>query len=287
MTTITPAPEQKSLADADILLSAMSAGEALKALFEKKKSSRGTFSLAVLSTLVQGLSKGYLSQVMNGQKILNPKYASELADAFDLSPLQKRAFELLTSRDATKTPAARQGLNAQLVTQLKLVRFRSKKVLELKSAQFFSFELYAAFGLFGNAARKQQLCELFHEKSDEEIEEALHWLEFWKVVRKDGEQYFLTNHGLVLNADGNALTYVDFWIKSAEDAQQAVPKWAGNSDLSFIASFLVTAKNEVFTERIKALKEQVMAFLAEIESESGDSLFRCNIQFYPVRKKND
>lgn len=266
-----------------ILKDAADGSDALARLFELKRSRAKTFTLGVIARRTD-LSKSYLSEVFSGKKRLNPRYGDALSRCLGLSFMEQACLRALVARDAAKDPDDKARFTAELAQVRRALGLVSLSEMQGGEGLLFAFDLYASFGLFGNAPTEKQLRALFKEKPHHEVSECLRFLLRTGAVAQEGDVFRYTDKGVVVSTEGKgADAYMPYWRGAIEDALRNLSTWAPRREESCFTSYVVSVKMEEYKARLEELKASLLKFASACDSAEGDALVRMNLQIFPVR----
>jgi uncharacterized protein (TIGR02147 family) len=266
-----------------ILLEAQDSAEAFRQLYQTAKNLDKRYSLSFMCRRLGLSSKGFLSDVMQGKRLLGHKYWDKVGQIFHLDPACHEILILLFSIDNEKDCDRKKLLTDELAIKRKALRY-SKKILSSKlRGMFFSFDVFCAFGLFHNEPSKEQLRQYFGVERGVELEVALNILLTTGLIEKtDHGTYRLTDNRIRFSDSEDGISHLDFLRESIEDARRSVETWKTRTDESIFASNIISVKRSDYLAALNKLKRDLLEIQSNLESQEADILIRFNIQVYPT-----
>ncbi len=263
-----------------ILIEAHSATEALKTLFEARKSRFARFSLGVISKKT-GASKGYLSDVLSGRRNLNARYWDSMAEVFGLEDSAKHLFVLLLKRDTEDQPTELQNLDAEINAYRKALGM-SVQIMPKVQGLFFALEVFVAFGLFKNQPMREDLRNYYGVSRSIELDYALHHLKSMHLIEeRDGRFYLLKDHLNFLGSE-DGLSFKDYLKESLLNALRQLDAWHERTDEAFIESTLLSVQRATLRGKLPEIRDAIHKMQADLESASADTMIHFNIQVFPT-----
>ena len=266
----------------EVLIACDNSTEAFRRLYQQKKQGEHHFSLAFIAREC-GVSKGYVSDVMSGRRLLSKKHWLKFLSLFDLSPSMEYFFRLLLSRDSLKSLGEIQSISEEIEAQRKALSITKRVIPKKVRGLLYSFELLCAFGLFGNRPSKTQLREYYGAKKGVELDIALHLLKSKEFIdiAEDGHYYLLKEHiGFFDSEDG--LTHKDFMKESIRNAISHVDEFHLKRDEAIYETAIISVKKDEYCSQLDAFRSQLHRMQTDMETGHADTLIRFNIQLFPL-----
>ena len=271
-------------AAAAILVRAAASSDAIGDLYALHKRRHPRASLAAVCKKSGIPSRGYLSEVVNGKRVLHSKHVAGLARALELGEQTTRCLALLVARDNATDAPAREAAARELEVLRKGLAIAFVTLPAAPGAGFFAFEVFCAFGLFGNDVAVADLTQYFGEERREDVNAALSQLSRWGMIE---EQHGRFRHGrdfIIFGASEDRVAHLDFLRHCLADAHARVESWFQHSGRAYIESTMLSvnrARYEAALPRIKELLRQAQAELSTVAD--ADMIARFNVQIYPAK----
>lgn len=258
----------------------------LKDLLEDKKRVNRLFSHRAVLQKMGITSTGFLANVISGRKNLTPAQVQKLAQIMKLKAAEARYFECLVLFNQAKSLDDKNNQMRRLVANQKV----ETKTLARKQLNLFSKWHYVVMREllyfhklkddFRAAARM-----LIPSITTEEAEKAVKELEELEVLSKDAEGYYLQKDSAI--STGNeirSLQVANFQVETMELAKAAIDRFPlAERDISCMTMTLSQGSFEQVKAEIQAFRKRLSAIA--IADDKVDQVFQCNIQFFPVTKK--
>jgi len=266
-----------------IMAEAESASAAISTLYTHNKAANPKVSLAYLCSRAGMKSKGYLSDIMKGRRTLNPRFAAPLAAALGLTGAAARAFKLLAELESGDLEAAPRRQAEERLEVLRRSLAVGREPLPQDLAKMATvFEVYSAFGLYGNAPTMAELLRYFGERHQDTLSAALALLLRHKLIEFDGDRYRAIKTGLIFGA-GTGFGHLDFLRSSLRDAERNLKRWFPRRDEAYIESVILSVKRSDYLKMLPLLRERLLESRSRLDTEKANLLVRFNVQIYPVR----
>lgn len=270
---------------ASVILSSSSL-VALRSLIALRRSVDSKFSYSYISRRLGIKSRSYLSEVLSEKKKLNPKHIVPMVDLLSL-PLPEA--ELLKGKLMLDVG----DLSEAEATRLKSeVRDAEKKLtsgtLQLSDVRDINLVMLLAVCLHlfkDGKATKRQIFDLFKRDRHLEIEKGLHDLIKNGLLMKEGELYSYSpdySHILHVYLATNKKNELDYLKGSIREALDHVGEFQNNAQETVFYSGLITAEKAKYLQELQHVKQNLRSAQSRIESSSGDTVIRFNVQIYPV-----
>ena len=258
----------------------------LKDLLEDRKRVNRLFSHRAVLQKMGITSTGFLANVISGRKNLTPAQVQKLAQIMKLKAAEARYFECLVLFNQAKSLEDKNNQMRRLVANQKV----ETKTLARKQLNLFSKWHYVVMREllyfhklkddFRAAARM-----LIPSITAEEAERAVKELEDLEVLSKDAEGYYLQKDSAI--STGNeirSLQVANFQVETMDLAKAALDRFPlAERDISCMTMTLSQGSFDQVKTEIQAFRKRISAIA--VADEKVDQVFQCNIQFFPVTKK--
>lgn len=258
----------------------------LKDLLEDRKRANRLFSHRAVLQRMGISSTGFLANVISGRKNLTPVQVQKICQIMKLKASEARYFECLVLFNQAKTLEEKNAQMRRLVANQKVeTKTLAKKQLNLFSKWYYVVvrELLYFHRLkddFRTAARM-----LIPSITTEEAEKAVRELEALEMLEKDADGNFLQRESAI--STGNeirSLQVANFQVETMELAKQAIDRFPMEErDISCMTMTLSQTSFDQVKAEIQAFRRRLSAIA--VADEQVDQVFQCNIQFFPVTKK--
>ncbi|MFW7378451.1 MAG: hypothetical protein ACOH5I_06580 [Oligoflexus sp.] len=266
-----------------VMLTAENSAQALSLLYKYFKAKDAKYSLSYICRRLDLSSKGYISDVFHGRRLLHSKHWKKVAELFHLSPPFEDLLYLLFQRDLEKSDEKLRDLDELIGNKRKSLAFSREVLPDKLRGMFFAFDVFCAFGLFQNQPQKQQLRNYFGVERGLELEVALNILLTTGLIEKyELDSYRLVKNHIRFSDSEDGMSHVDFLKQSIENARQQVEKWKEKTDQSIFASNIISVRKSDYVKAIEQLKRNLLEIQSNLESQDADMLIRFNIQIYPA-----
>lgn len=262
------------------LLAAKDSSEAIAELYHLRKRQDARFSLAALGKKAGINSRGYVSDLVSGRRVVSLKYADAVCGAFDLTDASSDYLKALIELDHAEGEAA-DAATAKLDKLRKVLKVEHGSLPKYESQQFFAFEVFCAFSLFGNRPSRAQLAQYFGRARSIDVDYALHDLAMLGLVRKEDKHYVLLKDFISFGDSENGLSHLEFLKLSLSLAMRNLEKWFPRKDEAAIYSSIIAVEKTAYQEKLKELKAYCVEWQTGLETSTADSLIRFNVQVFP------
>lgn len=268
-----------------ILLEATNSSEALRDIYQFRKSRNKSLSLARLCQITGIKSKGYLSEVFAGKKVIAGERLKALLTSLDIEGVHYDYIRTLAARDQLLNqedlPAIEKRLKALRIS-LKVLADNEKEELPI---DLFELEIYCAFGLFGGTASRTQLIKYFGRDRGFALDRCLTNLvrRNWITKEDDTTQAWGINRKHVLLSENNNQHHLSFLQQSIIDAANSIEKWYADKRVAHFESFILSVRSEDYEKAMRAFREKLLVLCNDLESIDADRLVKINLQAYPLR----
>ncbi len=265
-----------------ILAGAQTSGEALKQLFNHYKALQPRFSMTTICKKSGVKSRGQLSDVFSGRRLLPSRYLAGIQTAFSLGPLQAECLKLLIERDQAKTKEERSSIELALMTARKTLeiryesfRFGAKQVQD-------AMEVYCALGLKPKPNDPSAIQRaLGGAQTLNSVQDGLALLVSIGAIQIDPDLgYVIESQHLLFGLIDGKERSIDYLKGSISHALSCLEEKFNERSSSFFTSTILSVKRRDYETALAELRAKVVAFQSELESGEADTLVRLNIQIY-------
>lgn len=260
-----------------------SSSEALRRLFQNKKKESSAFSLAFIGKKLGIKSRGYLSDVLSGKKILGEKYLPSISKLFGLDRQQTRYLNFLNARDHLSAKNA-----ATFEVDIKLSRLKKRMLIEsdqtipYHSGQVIKvFKVFCAFSLFKGSPTDSDLKSFFGVSVEKELE----ILKAWGLIHSEGSHFRQNKEFVIFDQSADGVSHLDFLKAAIKDAMIQIDTQFDDREKCHFESTILSVKRSEFVKKIQKLKEISKNFQSDIETDDADMIVHFNIQAYPAKSK--
>lgn len=268
-----------------ILLKSKSSADMIRKIFEHARKENPKTSLAKIAQLSGIASRGYLSEVCSGKKVLHSRYVNKLAQALNLSTLQTKFLltQVLKERGGIKVNEGH--LDAELAKLKKALQVSSNELPDDFAENLKVLEIFCAFGLFGNRPSHEDLISYFGHRHRVKIEDAIEKLQMAGFIREvglhlelaEGTDYFF-------NQPGSTRKYVRILKCALKDSQTKLPIWFERREEALFDSTVISTTTDIYNEALNKFRSYLSEAKADMESQKADILVRLNVQIYPLHE---
>jgi uncharacterized protein (TIGR02147 family) len=258
----------------------------LKELLEEKKKENRQFSHRAVLQKMGISSTGFLANVLSGRKNLTPEQVLKLAQILKLKAGEVRYFECLVLFTQARSLEERNAQLKRMVANQRVeTRSLSKKQLNLFSKWHYVVlrEMLYFHRLkddYRTAARM-----LLPAISSEEVEKAVEELAALDFIEKDGEGIYRQKDVAVTTGNEiRSLQVANFQMETIDLAKSALDKMPmSERDISCMTVTLSMESFDQVKAEIQAFRKRLSAIA--VADQKSDQVFQCNIQFFPVTRK--
>ncbi len=266
------------------LAEAATAREFLLALFEhRKKTTRGV-SLAWVVKRAGIASRGYLSDVMRGRRVLHPKYETPLLEALGAGDGVKELASALLAHERAEKPAERRRLaEAVFEARATLKMEVANKPLPEKPPNIFTFELASTFQLLGPRFTRKDLERRFPKDRHAEIAEALVYMERIGHLKKSVACVYQTPKSLLVYPVHLDPEFSEQCLRYAMgQSARHVRRWVGRRDEAHFQAMIIPAERAAMQRHLPKIRKLLGQINALIKSETPDCLVRVGFNAFPL-----
>jgi uncharacterized protein (TIGR02147 family) len=265
---------------AEALSTASNSSEAIRNLYRGFKDTNPRYSIPYICKKAGISSAGYLSDVMQGKRVLNEKYQSGIIKAFGLNGAAARYLKALFAMDHGKDTAVANAAEKRLPALRKALFIASRTVSHDTALFFFALEVFCAFGLFKNSPTLQNLADYFISHSVKEIHRAILLLKELQVIALDGEHYVVVSDQI--NFGGTEFSQIDYLKLAFKHGIQNIEKWYQKPECALFESINVSVKKSDLAKYLPLVRQSTEDLRLNLETDDGDMIVRLNLQIYPI-----
>lgn len=274
-----PEPTPKHIAKA--LSDAKNSSEGIRALYLSFKEQDPRYSIPYICRKAGISSQGYLSDVMQGKRVLNSKYRAGVIRAFGLKGAAARYLKTLLEIDHQKAPIS-STLTKKVSAQKKALTIEHRSIAPDMAQFFFALEVFCGFGLFRNTPTMQDLVDYFASRSITELHQAILLLKELKLIALQGDRYVVTN--AQVNFGGEEFSQIEYLKLAFKHGMQNINKWYNQPDISLFESINISVKKSELIKHLPAVRQSTEDLRLALETDDGDMVVRLNLQIYPVEQ---
>ena len=254
-------------------------------LEERKKESQGFSHRAVLAKM--GISStGFLANVISGRKNLTPGQAQKLAAVLKLRAGEARYFECLVLFTQARSLEEKNVQLKRLVANQRVeTRSLTRKQLNLFSRWHYVVlrEMLYCPRLKDDYRKAARM--LLPSLGADEAEKAIRELEAMELVERDGEGVCRQKDSAVTTGNEiRSLQVANFQMEMMDLAKAALDHMPmAERDISCMTLTLSMESFDQVKSEIQAFRKRLSAIA--VADAKSDQVFQCNIQFFPVTRK--
>lgn len=258
----------------------------LKDLLEEKKKENRQFSHRAVLQKMGVSSTGFLANVLSGRKNLTPDQVQKLGFILKLKAAETRYFECLVLFTQARSLEERNAQMRRMVANQKVeTRAISKKQLNLFSK--WHYVVLREMLYFHRLKEDYRTAGrmLMPPIPSEDVEKAVRELEALEFIEKDAEGVYRQKDAAVTTGDEiRSLQVANFQMETMELARAALDKLPmAERDISCMTVTLSMESFDQVKSEIQAFRKRLSAIA--VADRNSDQVFQCNIQFFPVTKK--
>ncbi|NRA68246.1 MAG: hypothetical protein HRU19_27425 [Pseudobacteriovorax sp.] len=272
---------------ADILVTSESSGECLRRLYESLAAEKPQFSMNSVSDKIGIKSRGYLSWVFSGKRVLHPKYFLSTANFFQLTGLRARILELLIFIDRTRKDSERERYDSELADLRKALGHRRSVLPPRVKNICFALEVLGVIGLHQEPPTREQLLKSFQRDERIGLDDAIHsLLHFGMLEKSPTGQLQMSENTQVLIGQNGGVTHIEFLETSLADTLETLEHWYHRPEEAVVETHLIGVKQSELKTIAAKIRDQVNVFCDELEDQKPDTLVRLNLSIHPVRSRD-
>lgn len=275
---------------AGLILDAESGIVALKKLLVLRKAEDNKITLAWLSRKLQIKSKSYLSEALNGKKVLKWAHVDALIAECQLKILEAKLLKARIVSEAKSTKDKERELAkaeiAQLRKQLNATQFSIADLGDFRIAAL----VLVSFYLFKNhEASRTDIVKLFGKAEAFNIDRALYQLVTMKALAQKEDRYLLVENlavSALAFAEGDTSKEKDFLRSCFQEGLKTLDDRYDDTELSCFFSSCVTVNIPVYKDKLNEFRNLMRSFITDLDTKNPDCVARINIQMYPILVKS-
>ncbi|MES2802501.1 MAG: TIGR02147 family protein [Bdellovibrionota bacterium] len=266
-----------------ILLGAKNSSEATRNLYLHYKSIHRNYSLSYICQKAGIPSKGYLSDVMRGTRILNMKYMEGLIKVFKLSHSAGSFYQTLVRMDHEKDPDEIKRLLEKRKRAEKAMKVSEGAVPAPLTSLFFNLELFCRMGLFNNKATRSDLLKVYGKAKSFEVEKAIENLKSSHLIAEDGGVLTLINEQFKFETSNNN-SHIEFLQECLKRVAASIGEWYLKPDLAYVESSIISVEEAKYRKLLPQIRSLCSEIQSDLESGKADKLILFNVQVMPLDK---
>ncbi len=254
---------------------------------EKRKHDRSFTQREILSKM-NIRSTGFLANVMSGKKNLNDKMIGDLSLVLELRQRERTCFSYMVHYNQAKSIETKRDWFDKL-TGLKQVK---GKLLERNQLSLFSKWYYV---YIRDMLNYFECDDNYHDLGSAlepaitaaEAQRSITALEEMSLIERDKDGFWRPVDAVISTGDEvTSLQLATFQLKTMDLGKRALEKIrAKHRDISVLSMTLSKGSFLQVKDEIQRFRKQLL-HIAENE-KNPDSVYQCNIQFFPVTKSKD
>ena len=261
--------------------SVQTSGDAIKALYKFRNGKDKKFSLGFIAMAAGIPSRGYISDVMKGRRVLSKTYQDKIAKAFKLSGLKARFLALLIARDHAEKETSKRDLTSRLAKLTKALAIEGERMPKDFLEDPYVFDLFCVFGLCKQPATLAELAAYFPEAPVATINASLQLLKNHGYVNASGRGFSVGKQVVRFMGSDNDSDHVRFVKSSLKHESDRVGKYFNKDESSHFEALVVSMKSSELRQFIQRCRADIIQWQADLESDEADMILRMNVQIYP------
>ncbi len=264
-----------------ILGNAKNSSQATRNLYLYYKSIHRTYSMSYICKKAGIPSKGYLSDVMRGARILNRKYIEGLVKAFKLSRSSASVYQILVQIDHEKDPNEIFRLLEKRKRADKAMKVVGGSVPAPLTSLFFNLELFCRLGLFENKATRFDLLKIYGKSRSAEVELGIENLKSSNLIIEDCGCLTLINDQFKFETSSNS-SHIEFLHECLRRVTASIGDWYAKPDLAYIESSIISIEEAKYRKILPQIRSLFSELQSDLESGKADKLILFNLQVMPL-----
>lgn len=266
------------------LLASTGSSEVLKKLQGLYKKKSGKYSLSFFCERAGLASKGYLSEVINGKKLLNLQYAESVAKAFFLKGTAASYFKVLVEIDHEKNSSRIVVLQKKKENLAKTLRVVRNEMPTSAQDPFFILNVYSSLGLFANAASFDDLIHHFGDQCKMELSQCLRFLELNKLIIKKDNTYQPVHDEVIFSSSADRISHFQFLKSCLEKTKHSVEGWYNEPAQAYFEASIISVNRQTYEKLLPKVREFTDEIQSKMESSTADQLVLFNLSIFPLAK---
>lgn len=258
----------------------------LQDLFSEKKKKDKTFTHRKILKSMGVSSTGFLSNIISGKKNINTKHILSLCEALSLKQNERICFDYLVHYNQARSFEEKKICFDKLVSLKKIkMRLLSKKQLSLFSRWYYVYirdilHFYPFTGDYNALAKKLQ-----PSITEAQAKQAIAYLLEVGLIAKTKQGLYKPLDATISTGDEvHSVELASFQLKTMDMAKQALQKVPGSErDISVLSLTVSDVSFQKMKQEISDFRKKLLKIA--LEESVPDQVFQCNIQFFPVSKK--
>lgn len=270
--------------DVDVILTQNDDASIIAAeLFRLAKEQNSRFSYTILCKLAGIKSRGYLSDVLRGQRNLRLHYVEGFCAALGLSKFSTKVLRTIVELNEEKDSLRRADLRKRLDAMRQLMNARDACLKPMLGRHFFEVEMLSSLGLFGGSATAKQIAGYYSEQDPQFLEQSLERLHQDGFLTKEQDVYSVVENFVCFTGSEDGHSHLDYISYILDDTKQWAMRNFDTKGEHLFESFVISVKKEEVREYSKEVKEKFYQWVAGLNVNDGDELVRFSVHLYPVK----
>ena len=275
--------QRQAIAIRNAILSAENSTSFLRGLIAVKNSLSKTLTLSQFGKALGIPSSGYVSDLMQGNKILNRKYVDALCNVFGLDTFTQTIFELLLERDRKRLKSEKLAVTVRITELREILRERNFAMPELWQERNFACKVFCACDFRPEGLTKEELAAFFEMPPDAEaLHRALELLLELRFIKLSKQRYKPIHNKKIFEKSEDGFSHIQFIEGNMADARQNLAALFDKPQEALFQSFILCVQRSSYEEALRNLRTKFYDELIKLHSETGDMILHFNAQVYPV-----
>jgi len=254
----------------------------MRRLYLNARAQGQALTMAKIAVKLGFRSSGYVSDVLNGRRVLKPEVRIAVVRLFSLKAEAARCLQLLILIDNEKDSHKRTKLRRRLSLARKALQADRKAAPVELQAMFFSLDVFCAFGLFRGMPTTDDLVDYFGPQMRTNVVEALESLRRLGLVTTEADRHRLLSQYWLLADQVSGFSHVDFIRYALRHAAENVERWFPQPNNSILSSTIISTTQRTFAREIPKMRRLLSDMQTKLETSDADAIVRFNVQIYPV-----
>ncbi len=260
----------------------------LNAYYQERKRANGGFSYQCLARQAGLGNKGYLHNVLSGQRTLSRTAAEKLARVVAPSSAESAYFEILVAFNHARTQRERERLLGQM-NGIRSNRSDVRRIRELRRdqhdfyAQWYHTVVWSLLGMYRFRDDYRWLAAKVRPAIGvRQARQSVALLERLGLVSRTAAGYCRTTDTLVKpSAEVSRVALHQLHLANAELGKRAIDDFApATRDVTALTLGVSEKGYARIREEVSALRARLLAIVAE--DKGSTDVYQCNFQVFPV-----
>jgi uncharacterized protein (TIGR02147 family) len=256
--------------------------------YQDKKSKNNGFSFQVFANKAGFIDKGFLCNIMKGNKNLSKESIVKICDAIDFTPNECDYFSNLVLFNQAKTHRDK-NFYYQKLTAVKTTNPKGSEAQKLRVEQFEYYSnwhhdvIRSLVDMYPVKDDYQWLAKMLYPRIfPKEAKKSIQLLLKLGLIKKDEKgKYAVTSKSITTGKEVESLALQQFHLEAMQRAASALKELQRNQrHITGLTLGISQDTYNLICERIFSFQEEIMA-LAEADNEAN-RVYHLNFQFFPV-----